>query len=92
MKRSSFDTTRIVSGLAEQLFIGPRRPMLRCAPSFIRTVTVGPGISPGRLPLGPRALAGFTAGGDFHPALKARLVIFRAFVGSHFRSSARRNG
>ena len=37
--------------------------------SFIRTLTVGPGISPGR-PLA--GFAGCTAGGDFHPALKQR--------------------
>src|SRR5258708_18049674 len=51
MKRSSFDKTRIVSGLAE--LYSPAHyatPMNRSAPSFIRTVTVGPGISPGRLP------------------------------------------
>lgn len=53
------------------------------ASSFIRTVTVGPGISPGLLtPLhdgaGARGLSGAawprgnTAGGDFHPALRIR--------------------
>ena len=40
--------------------------------SLIRTMTVGPGISPGR-PLS--GFAGCTAGGDFHPALKQRLVL-----------------
>ena len=56
--------------------------MHRFAPSFIRTVTVGPEISPGRLPLRLRVLAGFTAGGDFHPALKARSVLLRVVVDS----------
>jgi hypothetical protein len=44
---------------------------------------VGPGISPGQLPLRLRALAGFTAGGGFHPALKARFGIVRVFIDSH---------
>ncbi len=40
-------------------------------PSPIQTVTVGPGVSPD-LQIAP--LAGFTAGGDFHPALKVSKV------------------
>jgi hypothetical protein len=36
-------------------------------PSPIQTVTVGPGVSPD-LRIAP--LAGYTAGGDFHPAPK----------------------
>jgi hypothetical protein len=43
----------------------------RCgSSSFIRTVTVGPGVSPDLLTLRLQALAGYTAGGEFHPALK----------------------
>jgi hypothetical protein len=45
--------------------------------SFIRTLTVGFGIAPNllALPVGRKALAGlgyvaFTAGGEFHPALR----------------------
>ena len=41
-------------------------------PSPIRTVTVGPGISPGRPPV--RGFAGSTAGRDLHPALKKGLT------------------
>jgi hypothetical protein len=44
---------------------------VRCgSSSFIRTLTVGPGISPDLLTLHLQALAGYTAGGEFHPALK----------------------
>jgi hypothetical protein len=57
-----------------------------------RTVTVGPGISPCRLPLRLWELAGFTASGDFHPAPKDRFVIVRVFVDSHLGNSARRSG
>jgi hypothetical protein len=39
----------------------------RVKPSPIQTVTVGPGVSPD-LRIAP--LAGYTAGGDFHPAPK----------------------
>ena len=43
--------------------------------SFIRTLTVGPGITPGLLTLQMQALAGLpfsgnTAGGEFRPALR----------------------
>ena len=44
--------------------------------SPIQTITVGSGITPDQLPLEgtpSKALAGSTAGGDFHPALKNRL-------------------
>ena len=37
--------------------------------SFIRTLTVGPGVTPDLLTIPKDALAGYTAGGDFHPAL-----------------------
>jgi hypothetical protein len=37
--------------------------------SSIRTVTVGPGVSPGQRTLA-RPVADFTASGEFHPALK----------------------
>ena len=40
---------------------------VRRQPSPIQTLTVGPGITPG-LRIAP--LAGYTAGGDFHPAPK----------------------
>jgi len=49
-----------------------------CAFSFIRTMTVGPGISPDLLTLSTEALAGsqlftlHTAGGEFHPALRTQ--------------------
>lgn len=39
-------------------------------PSLIQTVTVGIGIAP--IPA-PRALADYTAGGDFHPAPKTTI-------------------
>ena len=44
--------------------------------SPIQTVTVGPGITPGQLPLArTKALADSTAGGDFHPALKTSYFV-----------------
>src|SRR6266851_6054128 len=55
----------------------PRGMRLSRPLSFIRTLTVGFGITPNLLTLlrGKKALAGlgyftFTAGGDFHPALR----------------------
>jgi hypothetical protein len=67
--------------------------MLRFAPSFIRTLTVGPGISPGQLPCKPQALAGYTAGGDFRPALKARFLIVRhSPVRTHVVANQRNRG
>src|ERR1700731_5069981 len=56
----------------------PRGMRLSRPFSFIRTLTVGFGITPNLLtlfPKGKKALAGlgcfaFTAGGDFHPALR----------------------
>ncbi len=44
-----------------------RSSALSRIPSPIQTVTVGPGVSPD-LRIAP--LAGYTAGGDFHPAPK----------------------
>jgi len=66
--------TRNVGAHAEAIRAKRRKPF-----SFIRTLTVGFGFAPNLLTLpilsGRKALAGlgvaaFTAGGDFHPALR----------------------
>ena len=44
-----------------------RPPRTASTPSPIRTLTVGPGISPGRRPAGCRGVRGLTAGRDLHP-------------------------
>ena len=75
-----------------------RPPRSASRPSPIRTLTVGPGISPGRRPTGGRAFAGFrgrspvglvvTAGRDFHPTPRA---VFSC-VGCDVRASGAATG
>jgi hypothetical protein len=66
----------------------PRGMRLSRPFSFIRTLTVGFGIAPNllTLPRGRKALAGlgyvaFTAGGDFHPALRTSAARYERPVG-----------
>jgi len=44
------------------------------AVSFIRTITVGPGVTPSQRRCKTPSVAGFTASGDFHPALKQTVI------------------
>ena len=62
-----------------QAFPGRRMPMRLCF-LFIRTLTVGPGITPDLLTFHRKmkALAGFTAGGELRPALKTKRNIENA--------------
>ena len=53
--------------------------------SSIRTVTVGPGVSPGQRTLA-RPVADFTASGEFHPALKTSYPV----VALHYTASGER--
>src|ERR1700739_3628255 len=77
MKRSWFGKTRIVSGLAELYSpVHYTGPMHYTAPFFIWTVTVGHGISPGRLP--PRLwgrLRALPLVGTFTPPSRSDLLL-----------------